>query len=247
MDNIKNNTALRTVKVWVIITVAAFLCIFLPSLLGIDGFQGGYAISFISFFMVIVGLIVIIIYSVRAREVGRIMKNIDVLAHWTYEPAEWNAYAEKQYQVEKKQKKVLFWIVAGWALFFGILFLVINPENGIWVFVLMLLLIAVIAFTAWFTAWHNYNQNKKSLGETFIAEQAVYINGQLHTWNNLGARLESAALDTIKGQTILILDYSTITRVGIESHTVRVPVPRGKEEQAEKIALRFQTKGDEPR
>jgi uncharacterized RDD family membrane protein YckC len=219
----------------VIITALAVFGIFAPSLFGMDGFKGGYAISFISFFMVIAGIIVIVIYSGRARAVSRILKSDNILAHWTYDPAEWNECAEKQFMAEKKDKKVLFFIVAAWALFFGILFFLLDNENGLWVLVLMLILIAVIAFTAWFTSWYNYRQNKKYLGETYITGDSVYMNRQLHTWRGLGAKLESVDLDKHKAHAILTLVYSAPTRTGFENYTIRIPVPSGKEAEAEQI------------
>jgi len=63
----RDNPPLQTIVAWVIITALAVFGIFAPSLFGMDGFKGGYAISFVSFFMVICGIIVIVIYSGRAR------------------------------------------------------------------------------------------------------------------------------------------------------------------------------------
>jgi MFS family permease len=240
VNKIKNNPPLQTIVAWAIITALAVFGIFAPSLFGMDGFKGGYAISFVSFFMVICGIIVIAIYSGRARAVSRILKADNVLAHWTYDPAEWNEYAEKQYVEEKKEKRVLFYIISAFALFFGILFFLIDNESGLWVLLLMLALIAVIAFTAWFTAWYNHRQNIKYLGETYITADSVYINRQLHTWRGLGAKLESVDLDKHKAHATLTLVYSAPTRTGLQDYTVRIPVPRGKEAEAEQISQKLQ-------
>jgi len=236
----RDNPPLQTIVAWVIITALAVFGIFAPSLFGMDGFKGGYAISFVSFFMVICGIIVIVIYSGRARAVSRILKADNVLAHWTYDPAEWNEYAEKQYVEEKKEKSVLFYVISAFALFFGIVFFLIDNENGLWVLVLMLLLIGVIAFTAWFTAWYNHRQNLKYLGETYITADSIYINRQLHTWRGLGAKLESVDLDKHKAHAMLTMVYSAPTRTGFENYTVRIPVPQGKEAEAEQIYQKLQ-------
>jgi hypothetical protein len=240
VNNIKDNPPLQTITAWAIITALAFFGIFAPSLFGIDGFKGGYAISFVSFFTVICGIIVIVIYSGRARAVSRILKGDNILAHWTYDPHEWNEYAEKQYAEEKKEKRVLFYVIAAWALFFGILFFLLDNESGIWVLASMLALIAVIAFTAWFTAWYNHRQNKKYLGETYITLDSVYINRQLHTWRGLGAKLETVDLDKHKTHAMLTLVYSAPTRTGFQNYTVRIPVPGGKEAEAEQIHRKLQ-------
>jgi hypothetical protein len=204
-----------------------------------DGFSGGYAISAISFFLVAVGIIVIIIYSGRARTLSRILKGDKMLAHWTYSPDEWNSYAETEYKDEKEGKKVLFYIIAGFAVFFGVVFMLLDFENGILVMGVMLALIGVIAFTAWFTSWYNHRQNKKCLGETYIAEDAVYINRQLHTWRGLGARLDSVDLTKSAPPLLLKFVYSAPTRNGMQEYTVRIPVPKGQEEAADKVLKRF--------
>jgi hypothetical protein len=240
MDELKNNPPLQTVAAWAIITALAVFGVFAPSLFGMDGFKGGYAISFVCLFAVIAGIIVIVIYSGRARAVSRILKSDNVLAHWTYDPAEWNEYAEKQYVAEKKEKKALFLVIAAFALFFGVVFFLIDNESGLWVLVLMLILIAVIAFSAWFTAWYNHRQNLKYLGETYITMDSIYINRQLHTWRGLGAKLESVDLDKHKAHAMLKLVYCAPTRTGFQDYTVRVPVPRGKEAEAEQIYQKLQ-------
>jgi len=236
----RDNPPLQTIVAWVIITALAVFGIFAPSLFGMDGFKGGYAISFVSFFMVICGIIVIVIYSGRARAVSRVLKSDNVLAHWTYDPAEWNEYAEKQFVEQKKENKALFYVISAFALFFGVVFFLIDNENGLWVLVLMLILIGVIAFTAWFTAWYNHRQNLKYLGETYITADSVYINRQLHTWRGLGAKLESVDLDKHKTHSMLKLVYSAPTRTGFQDYTVRIPVPRGKESEAEQIYQKLQ-------
>jgi hypothetical protein len=121
----------------------------------------------------------------------------------------------------------------------GIVFFLADNENGIWVLAVMLALIAVIAFTAWFTSWYNHRQNQKYLGETYITGDAVYVNRQLHTWRGLGARLDSVDLNLGASQSLLQFVYSAPTRTGMQEYTVRIPVPKGKEEAAGKILKHF--------
>lgn len=232
---ISDNPPLQTVIAWGIITILSIFGIFAPSIFGIDGFDGGFAISTLCFFLTICGIIIIIIYFKRTIKLIQILKGTNLLAHWEYSTEEWTEYADREYIKEKAGKKVLFLIIAGWALFFGIIFMIFDFENGKWVMIAMLALIAIIAFTAWFTAWYNYRQNKRYLGETFITEDAVYINRQLHTWRSLGASLDSVDLSLEKPLTVLRFIYSAPTRAGIQEYTLRVPVPAGQEKTASEI------------
>lgn len=236
---VKDNPPRRTANIWIIITGLAVFAIFAPHIFGMDGFSGGFAISTLSFFLAITGTIVVVIYLKRAKVLDRILQGEKLLAHWTYSPEQWSQYTEDEFQTERKEKWNLFFIVAGFALFFGILFFIFDQEAGLWVFISMLALIALIAFVAWFAAWYNYRQNKKYLGETYITSDAVYLNKQLHTWRGLGARLESVILAEDKSQQLLAFTYSAPTQHGRQDYTVRVPVPRGQEKAAEMLAEKF--------
>ena len=237
--NINNNPPLQTTIAWAIITILSVLGIFAPGIFGIKGFDGGFAISFVCIFLAVIGIIVVVIYIGRARLLNRILSGENTLAHWKYSPEEWRKYTEKEYKEERQLKKGLFYVISGIAVLVGIIFFLADHKGGLWVLVAMLGLVAIIAFTAWFTSWYNYRQNKKYLGETYITEEAVYINRQLHTWRGLGARLDSVNLSEGKPSRLLRFVYSAPTRTGMQEYKVNVPVPSGQDEAAEKIFKHF--------
>jgi hypothetical protein len=239
---LKNNPPMRTLVTWAAITGFAVLAIFLPLLLGIQGFAGGFAISLLAFFLALNGIIVIIIYWGRANKLRRILNGEDVLAHWTYNPEEWKAYTEKEYATEKSEKKTLFVITAVLALVIGFGFFVFDNEAGFWVLLAMVALIAILAFTAWFTAWYRHRENIQYHGEVYITGRAVYLNRQLHTWSGPGEKIESIDFIKHKGQSLLSIIYSVWTRTGQTPVTVRIPVPAGKEAEAEAIAAGLKLK-----
>lgn len=235
----KYNPPRRTAIIWGIITALAIFAIFAPHIFGMDDFNGGFAISALSFMVAITGVIVIVVYARRATLLERILGGKKIMAHWTYSQEEWNQYAEKEFQTEKKEKRTLFYMVAGFALFFGILFFIFDRDAGLWVLTSMLGLIALIAFVAWFAAWYDYRQNNKYLGEAYITRDAVYLNRQLHTWRGLGVRLESVILVEKESRQLLTFTYSAPTRMGKQEYTIRVPVPREQEKAAEKLIEKF--------
>jgi hypothetical protein len=67
-----SNTQRRIVNRWYILTLVFLIAIFLPSQIGIDGMDGGFAISFFAGFMVMVGIIIIFIYRSRAKQLDKI-------------------------------------------------------------------------------------------------------------------------------------------------------------------------------
>ena len=242
--NVRNNPPLQTIIVWAVITALAIFGIFAPSIFGISGMNGGFTISFVCGFLVIIGIIVIVIYIGRARLLNSILSGKDILVHWKYNPEEWMKYTEKEFKERKQLNKGLAFVISGLALIIGIIFFLVDHEGGLWVLVAMVILVAVIAFTAWLTAWLSYRQNKKYLGETYITENALYINRQLHSWRGLGARLDSVDLTKGKSQQLLKFVYSAPTRTGMQEYQVNVPVPAGQEEAADKILKHFKNSPD---
>ncbi len=115
--NMKDNPSRRAAIIWGIVTALAIFAIFAPHIFGMDDLRGGFAISALSIMVSITGIIVTVIYVKGARLLDRILDGENVQAHLTYNLEEWNQYAEKEFQTEKKEKWFLFYIVAGIALF----------------------------------------------------------------------------------------------------------------------------------
>lgn len=235
------NPARTTSIVWWFITALAIFAIFLPGLIGLEGFDGGFAVSVIAFMLAVTGVIVAIVYMRRASALDKIFDGKGLLAHWTYPREEWIEYAKQERQREKSTKKALFLLIAVIALVTGAGFWLFTRDSaGGWVFVSMLGLILLIGFTAWFTTWYNYRQNMKYTGEAYITPNAIYLNRQLHIWNSLGSWLEAV---NVKGDSNPYLEfkYMSPSRTGIQECNVNVPIPRGKEQEAEEILKKVTT------
>jgi hypothetical protein len=232
IDNPERRTANN---LWIITAIAVF-AFFAPSIFGMDGPNGGFAISFLALTVAISCIIAALVYMNRAAALDRLFKDKNLLAHWTYTSDEWSKYSETDYKADSKGKWSIFHVVAVISLAVGLIFLIFAGEGGMVVFIVMLGLIVLIALVAWFSARQVYNQNRNSLGEAFISREGVCLNRQFHTWKGLAANLDSVTMLEEKGQRLLAFTYSMPSRVGMEARTVRVPVPAGKEEEAKKIA-----------
>ncbi len=210
--------------------------IFIPELVGIDGFEGGFALSFVSFFIAIFAAIVGVMYLGFANKLDKVLRGEGLLAHWTYTSDYWLDYTKKEYEEEKSEKKGIFLVVSGFALFFGILFWVLDPEAGVVVFLVMLALIGMVAFAWQFSAWHNYKQNIRGIKEAYIARDAVYMNRKLYTWATVFTCFDEVSQKGNQGLSLLVFRFTSATRAGPQTYTIRVPIPPGQEEAAKKIA-----------
>jgi hypothetical protein len=238
MESNQSNPPRTTSNVWWIITAAAIFGIFAPELFGIKGFNGGFAISAVCILLAITGIIIALIYMARAGKLDRIFKGDNLLSHWTYSQDEWQQYTEEEYTRQKASNKGLFIVIAVISLVIGIIFFIVDPRYGKWVFFTMLGLILLIGLVAWFTAFYNHRQNKLNQGEVYFTPDAVYLNRQLHDFKSLGAKLDKVEL---KGKIHQYIEftYSAPSRTDRQGYEARVPVPQGKDEEARKLVEKY--------
>jgi len=237
MKNNQPNPEQTTAIVWWIITAVSVFVLLIPQFVDIKMYSGGVPIAIICILLAIIGLIIAIIYTIRAGKLGRILKGVNLLAHWTYSPDEWQQYTEEEYKRQKANNRKLFIIITVVTLVFGFGYWIFNPKIGQWAFVAMAVVIALTGFIAWFTVLYNYRQNKNNHGQAFFALDAIYINRQLHDFKGMGSKLEKAE---IKGdQQYIEFAYSVPTRTGRRKQEARVLIPRGKEAEARNLVEKY--------
>jgi len=226
----------RTVNIWIIITFAAVAMIFLPGLLGIGGMSGGYAISFVSFFGVIMGIIVVLVYRGLSSRFDAIVGGMEVLARWTYPTDLWKRYSDADYAESISEVKPLFILTSAMCIVAGVGAFLWDPEPGIYVLGVMIAVIVLMALAAFLTRKNLYNENLRRPGEAIISRRAVLLNNQLFYWNYFGSRLESVEVRKDKEYSVLIFTTWASTLQFGQSYTLRVPIPPGEEARASEIA-----------
>jgi len=225
---------------WLLVALLGILAALYPSFSGMDMMNGGYAIVLLGLLLVLAGVIVAAIYLRRAKVLADLLSGEKVLAHWTYTEEEWDRYTRAQSRTSRSEKITLFFVISGFALLFGVGFLLFAPDKdaGLAVFLTMLGLIAVIGVTAFLSIKLSDLRSRGQRREVYISSDGVYIGRELHTWNVAGATLEEVGFRE-RPSALLEISYSYPTRYGMDTATVRVPVPRGQEKAARQIADRL--------
>jgi amino acid transporter len=233
---IQHNPPRRSALIWTAIIVVGIFIVFFPNMIGMDGFNGGFALSCLGGFIAMIGIIAAIIYFNLAKSLDRITQKENVLAHWNYSAHEWQKYTEVEHQEDSSMRKNLFLMITAISVVVGFLFWVVVRENPGIIFLLVLGIIAITGFTAWITGLTNYRNNKRNLGEVFIALDGAYLNHQVHIWKGLGNKLEEIAFESqYREQPRIRIEYSSPSRGGRNSYTARIPVPPGQEDLAQMI------------
>lgn len=210
------------------------LGVFAPSVFGMDGMNGGYALAVLSGFFAMSAIITAIIYGISAREQDRLTTGRALLAHWSYSEKEWKSFTKDEGTRTGEDKKFLFYIIAGWAIFFGVLFPIIDFENGIYVTYMMLGLIALI----WIVMKIAIRSAKKALimpSDVFISRFGVYFAGTMLSWRMFATRLTGVRFIADKDCDFIDFSYQSGRSFG----NLRVPVPTGKTSEAKKIVEAF--------
>jgi hypothetical protein len=219
------------------IFILAIGFIFLPDWIGMDGLRGGYAVSFVAIFVAISAALVAWFFWQRAKTLDEIYAGKDLLAHWRYQPDEWQSYIDVERQEQTRQNTWLLVVMAVWAFFFGGLCWVTDREAGRLVFYIMLGLVLLLGMVAFGLPRLRYQRQRRGPGEAWITPKTIYIGGVLVRWDFWGTRLESVQWIAPQGNGLASLAFkvSFPSRAGRQTQMVRVPVPRGREAEARKI------------
>ena len=222
-----------------IITLLAVIVIFLPGIIGIEGMSGGYAISFVSLFGVIAGIIVVLVYRGLSSRFDAIVGGMDVLAHWTYDPEIWRKYSNAEYEESVAEIKPLFYVTSAMCLVVGVGAFLWDHEAGIYVLGVMIGVIILMALVAFLTRMHLHHDNLLRPGEAIISKKAVLLNNRLFYWDYFGSRLGKIEVKKNKDYSVLVFNTWAPTMTFGQSYSVRVPVPPGEETTASEIATKL--------
>jgi hypothetical protein len=236
------NPYIRTVTTWTIITLASITMIFIPGIVGIDGMSGGFAISFVSFFAAIVGVIVVLVYRGLASRYNDIIKGLDILAQWTYPDDFWRINTKTEYRESVEEIKPLLYLTSAMCLVAGIGAYLWEPEPGIWVLGIMLVVIILMTLAAFLTRIHLRNENLRRPGNVIISKKAVLVNDNLFYWDYFGSKLESVRIRKYKDHFSLVFTTWAPTMQFGQNYSLRVPIPRGEESKASEIVSTLEKK-----
>ncbi len=232
-----HNTQRRILNRWYILTLVFLISVFVPSMLGIDGMDGGYGISFLAGFMVMAGLIVIVVYRARAKQMDKILKGEGRLAVWRYTPEEWTRFVLADYLDEKREKKNLYIMLVVIGLIVGLLMTVVLQSPVL----LMVVggIFAITAIPAFLVPRLRFRKLRHSEAEALIAENGVIVGKMFHLWVKTGACLDQVSINHEENPAVIEFAYSMPTRTGMQEQMARVPIPEGKMDEAIRIMKHF--------
>ncbi|MFZ5824885.1 MAG: hypothetical protein ACOY94_11195 [Bacillota bacterium] len=165
----------------------------------------------------------------------------DHLVHWQLDPAEWQRFVEEDWVRQRREAITTpSWVGgAGLLVSVGIAWIAGEwSETSTWILGGMLIIAVPMGLFLYISARSVYTKRQQVPGEIYIGATGVLNSGNYHSWVGFGLSLTGVALE--EGDPYSIR-FEITSQGGGNSTTqqVRVPVPRGREEEAVRLVAQF--------
>jgi hypothetical protein len=227
------NKPRKVIRNALVITAMMTAGAFITAYSGMDGMKGGYALIFIFAFLAMSSFVTAMVYIPRAREFDRLVNEMKPLAHWTYSDMEWNSFIKEDLKETIAVNKATLRLVIIVSLVVLAGLLLVYKDN---LFILIIAgIIGMLTITAFVAPRIRSYFLKKGEHEALVGERAAIIGGTFQTWTQLGAYLIGTDIYEESEIPVLHIIYEFPTLQSTQQEIVRIPVPKGKMEEARKI------------
>lgn len=214
-----------TRRAW-IVALVFFLACFIPSLGDWDMMNGGYAMIVLSGFVCMTAVITALMFRSRGKQAAALLSGTgEFITEWSIPADLWREILQRQYEEEKSAKKMLLRIVWFFCITIGIGFIVYDPEAGVWVAAILLLMMVLTGLAATLTPGARLRRLSTTETRVRVGKKCVMLGDELHSWSMVGSWLQGVNLETEEGRYWLRVRYAFITRAGIQEEQVLLPVP----------------------
>lgn len=230
---------------WVYISLIAavvFLIIIVVAGSTMDGMSGGYAVSFTSFFLMLCGFAVALLFFTRARAMDDILNGKNLLAHWVYPEDETRKSIDREFIDYKEANRALLFIVGGFLVIAMVLMIIFGGEAGVataGVLFVVLIIIAIVSVVA------PRLERKRALTapqDAYITDTGIIYEGGVFPFRSFLMIMDGVSYEKETKKHPPLLVFSFIQLVGLyilRPYAVSIPVPRGEEEKARGIARKL--------
>ena len=149
----------------------------------------------------------------------------EFITEWSIPTDLWREILQRQYEEEKSAKKMLLRKEWFFCVVIGIGFIIYDPENGIWVAAMLLLVMVLMGLAATLTPGARLRRLSATETRVRMGKTCVMLGDELHSWSLPGSWLQGVDLESDNGRFWLRVRYAFITRTGIQEEQVLLPVP----------------------
>lgn len=215
----------RARRAWI---VCGILCAatLIPFIANWDMMRGGYAwITIVGFAALAAGVTAIVLRRRARWDEDLVAGTHDLIAEWTVPDALWRRVTSRQFEQQTTVKRGLLLIVWFWCIVIGIGFVVMDPEQGWAVAAALVLLMAVTAMAAAALPRRRRDRLATAPHRVAVARTRVLLGDEWHSWGGPGSRLRHMRLEQHDDAHWLDVRYSYLSRAGVLTEHVLLPVP----------------------
>ncbi len=195
---------------------------------------GGGALAIPGGLLAGAGLVVAVVYGLRGRVLGRMLRGEGVLARWSYAPEATADLLSRTLAEERKRGRRLFLVCSAVCIAAATIVGLARPGAGRYVVPAALSSVFLSAAAADVVPRLRHSRRCRGLQEAIISRDGAYVCGRLYAWSLLGAYLVEVRL--APGD-VPALEVKYRTPIGGEElATACIPVPSGREGWAADVA-----------
>jgi len=198
----------------------------LPFMADWDMMGAGYAwITIVGFAALAAGVTAFVLHRRARWDADLITGTHELIAEWTVPEALWRRVSGRQFEQQTLAKRGLLLIVWFWCIVIGAGFVIADPGDGWSVAAVMgLVMVVTAAAAAWFPRLRG-RRLAAAPHRVAVARTRVRLGDEWHSWGAPGSRLRSARLVSEDGDHWLDVRYSYLSRAGVMTERVLLPVP----------------------
>lgn len=227
---------------WVYISLLAsgfFLMLTVYANFAMDCLFGGCAVTFVSGYLFICGIATALLFWTRARAMDAILAGEGLLASWTYPEEEMRQSAEREYREYREVNRGLLYVVGGFILIAMVLLILFGGEPGLLTAGMLFVVLVLCGIASVVAPMLEYRRVSGSPGRAVITRQGIVYRGAVYPFRSFLLRMDGVRFLKKSRTHPPLIAFSFLQLVGLyipRAFEVRVPVPQGQEENAQRIA-----------
>jgi hypothetical protein len=233
MENHEWKRVYASIIVAVFFTIICFIAINF-----IDGMEGGYAIAFVSFYIIICGIAVAALFFHRARVMDAILNSNQLLAHWIYSPDMAHESAYQEYADYQARNKALFFLIGGMLAAVAIFFILFIEEGGLETGIILFAIAVLLFIVSRITPKIQMKHALAAPHEAYIAQNGIIYEGAVYPFRSFMMNMNKVFLQkgTLKKNPALIFSFTQLVGLYIiQPFDIVVPIPAGQEDTAYRV------------
>jgi hypothetical protein len=187
-------------------------------------FTDFWAMAIISFFLVIVSIIVGYVFRSREKKLGTLISGENLLAYWELSPELQKTYVNALYKKEiQKNIGILLSVGIIAAVVFGLFILTIDEAQFTMVLVYIGLMVFMSIFAFAMPVYYRYH-NRRNDAQILIGVKYAYVNGYFHNWDFPLSGIKKASIINKPFYGLKIRYYYT-DRTFTNTEELNIPAP----------------------